>query len=282
MSTKIFPKGLENFADKGTDWNTDTIKCLLMTAVADTALKVVTNATNANPIVYTATAHGFTNGDIVVIGNVVGNLAANQIGKVTGATANDFSLNTLVDGLAVQGSAAYTSGGYALNLTLAVNRQDLDAGQLGTAQTLTTPTLALGVLDADDVTFTGVSGAQVIGAFIFRDTGATATDRLLIWHDGRTSVTVSADAAASATTVWVEPLAGALPSGTVLTFSNGKSATLSGSAAAGARSLTVSALVNAIAAGHTAEGPTTSNNLPVIPNGGSIALTWAAAGIAKL
>jgi hypothetical protein len=283
MSTKIFPKGLENFADKGTDWNTDTIRCLLQTAVADTAFQTLTNATNANPVVYTTgSAHGWTNGDTVIVGGVGGNTAANQIGKLVTASGSVFSVNTLVDALAVRGNAAYTSGGYVINLTVASNRQDIDAGQLGTAQQLTTPTLVNGVLDADDVTFTSVSGAQVVGAFIYRDSGAAATDRLLVWHDGRICVTVAADASASATTLWVEPLAGAIPSGTVLAFSEGKTATLSGSAAAGARSLAVNALAASLAAGHTAEGPTTSNGLPVTPNGGNISLTWSASGIAKL
>lgn len=282
MSGRMFPKGLEAFSDKQIDWNTDTIRCLLLTAVADTSLKIITAATNANPAVLTSTSHGLTVNDIVCIGKVGGNLSVNGVFRVnTTPDANTFTLKSLRDGLVVQGSGTYTSGGFLLNLTTATNRQDIDAGQLGTAQALGSPTLVNGELDAADVSFTAVTGAEVIGAFIYRDSGATATDRLLVWHDGRIQVVAAADASTSATTLWVEPLDGPIPSGTSLVFSNGATATLSGSAVAGARSLSVSALAAGITAGHQADAPTTSNGLPVTPNGGNIGLTWGTY-IAKL
>lgn len=282
MSGRMFPKGLEAFSDKQVDWNTDTIKCLMLTAVSDTSLKIITGATNANPSVLTSTSHGLTVNDIVCVGKVGGNLSVNGVFKVnTVPDANTFTLKTLRDGLVVQGSGAYTSGGFLLNLTTATNRADIDAGQLGTAQTLGSPTLVNGELDAADVSFTSVTGAEVIGAFIYRDAGAAASDRLLVWHDGRIQVVAAADAATSATTLWVEPIDGPIPSGTAIVFSNGVTATLSSGAAAGARSLAVSALAAGITAGHQADAPTTSNGLPVTPNGGNISFTWGAY-IAKL
>lgn len=275
MSGRCFLKGLQAFSNKEIDWNSDTIQCLLLTPVADTALKIITAASNANPAVLTSTAHGLTVNDVVAIGRVGGNQSCNGVFRVnTVPDANTFTLKSLRDGLVVQGSGAYTSGGYLLNLTTATNRADIDAGQIGTAQTLASATLVNGELDAADVTFTSVTGSEVVGAFVFRNSGAAATDQLLVWHDGRIQVTVAADAASSATTLWVEALDGPIASGTVLVFSNGASATLSGAAAAGARSLSVNALAGAIAAGHQADAPTTGNNLPVTPNGGNIALTW--------
>lgn len=285
MSNRIFEKGRQGFADGSLDWDTNSFKAVLESFVADTHIKAITNATNANPIAYTVTSHGWSVGDIVVILLVGGNLAANGTYKIgTVVDANTLNLLTVADGLAVQGSAAYTSGGVMINMTQATNRADIDAGQVGTPVALTTPTVANGVLDADDPTFTSVTGAQCLGMFIYKDTGVAATDRLAIWQDGRCLVTVAADAASSATTVWVEPLAGAIPSGTSLVFSNGKTAVLSAPAAAGARSLTVGALANAIAAGNTSDAPTTNNNLPVTPNGGNITITFDSGNnrIAKL
>lgn len=282
MSGRMFPKGLQAFADKQVDFNTDTIKCLMLTVVADTSLKVIAAATNANPAVLTSTSHGLTVNDIVCIGKVGGNLSVNGVFKVnTVPDANTFTLKTLVSGLVVQGSGTYTSGGFLLNLSTATNRADIDAGQLGTAFTLTSPTLVNGELDGADPSFAAVTGAEVVGVFVYRDSGAAATDQLLVWHDGRIQVTVAADAATSATTLWVEPLDGPIASGTAIVFSNGATATLSSGAVAGARSLSVSALAAGITAGHQADAPTTGNGLPVTPNGGSIAFTWGAF-IAKL
>src|SRR5574344_708818 len=65
----------------------------------------ITAASNATPIVITATAHGFNTGDKVYITGVGGNTAANGTWVVTRLTADTFSLNGSV------GNGAYTSGG---------------------------------------------------------------------------------------------------------------------------------------------------------------------------
>ena len=70
----------------------------------------------------------------------------------------------------------------------------------------------------------------------------------------------------------VEPIAYAIPSGTVLTFSSGQTATLTALANAGARVLTVSSTT--IAAGARALAPATGSGYPVTPNGGNIALAF--------
>lgn len=71
----------------------------------DSTTKSITSATNATPIVITATAHGFNTGDKVYITGVLGNTAANGTWVITRLTADTFSLNGSV------GNGAYTSGG---------------------------------------------------------------------------------------------------------------------------------------------------------------------------
>lgn len=87
---------------------------------------VVTGATNATPIVITATAHGLATGDEVFIAAVGGNTAANGKFTITKVDANSFSLN------GSSGNAAYTSGGtVAKQLVLAkVARLNAQGGAL--------------------------------------------------------------------------------------------------------------------------------------------------------
>jgi hypothetical protein len=54
--------------------------------------KTITAATNAAPIVITSTAHGFVNGDLIVVSGVAGNTAANGIWTVANKTADTFEL----------------------------------------------------------------------------------------------------------------------------------------------------------------------------------------------
>ncbi len=76
---------------------------------------VITNATNATPIVITtSTAHGLTDSQQVVIQNVLGNTNANGFyyAKVTGYSTTTFALySDAALTTAVAGSGAYTSGG---------------------------------------------------------------------------------------------------------------------------------------------------------------------------
>jgi hypothetical protein len=70
--------------------------------------QAITGATNATPIVVTATAHGFENGDIVTISGVGGNLAANGSFLVAGKTANTINLQTRA-AANVAGTGTYTA-----------------------------------------------------------------------------------------------------------------------------------------------------------------------------
>jgi hypothetical protein len=278
MANAVMEKGREGFLDGTLDWDTNTFKAALLDLnTADVGIKAVTGATNATPIVITATAHGFTDGDIVLIGAVGGNLAANGVWKIAGSATNTFNLTDPITAGNAVGSAAYTSGGYAVCLgpsTSGDNLDDFDAAVVGTAQTLTSPTVTAGVADAADVTFSSVTGATVEAILIYKDTGTASTSRVAALIDGRHIVTCAAQAAASATTVAVERLVAGIPNGTVLTFSNGASATLSALANAGDRTITVTALAAIITAGSRADAPATSSGLPVTPNGGSITITW--------
>jgi hypothetical protein len=277
MGNVLFEKGREGFTDGTLDWDTNSFKWMLMDLdTADVGVKAITGATNATPIVITATAHGFTNGDLVLIGKVGGNLAANGIFKIANQAANTFELTDPITGTNVVGSAAYTSGGYAVNLGPSAsgdNLDDFDGTRIGTDQAVTSPTVASGVIDSADPTFTAVSGASVEALLLYKDTGTASTSRVVAIIDGRQIVTCAAQAAASATTVAVERLAAGIPNGTVLTFSNGATATLSALANAGDRTITVSALAAIITAGSRADAPATGSGLPVTPNGGNIAIT---------
>lgn len=57
------------------------------------------------------------------------------------------------------------------------------SGVVGTAQTLTTKTLTNGVFDADDVTFSSISGASIEAMVIYIDTGSAGTSRLVAYID---------------------------------------------------------------------------------------------------
>jgi hypothetical protein len=75
----------------------------------------ITGATQANPVVITATAHGFVDGDEIKIDSVAGMTEINGYRFfVTNKTANTFELYDL-DGFSVDGTGytAYTSGGIA-------------------------------------------------------------------------------------------------------------------------------------------------------------------------
>jgi len=77
--------------------------------------KTISGATQANPVVITASSHGFNNGDHVIISSVVGMTELNGVtGIVAGKTTNTFQL-TDVDGTNINstGYTAYSSAGTA-------------------------------------------------------------------------------------------------------------------------------------------------------------------------
>ena len=75
--------------------------------------KTITGITKANPGVVTATAHGYSNGDTVVIRGVVGMTEVNHIKfKVANKTADTFELTTTADvNVNTTNYTTYVSGG---------------------------------------------------------------------------------------------------------------------------------------------------------------------------
>lgn len=86
----------------------------------------ITGVTKANPAVVTATAHGFSNGDVVVIASVGGMTELNnRIFTVANVTANTFELS----GINSSSYTTYTSGGTAaeiVKLTTTYTQDELD------------------------------------------------------------------------------------------------------------------------------------------------------------
>lgn len=81
--------------------------------------KVITAATQANPVQITSTAHGFVNGDRVQVQNVNGMTQLNNREfRVTGVTTNTFQIQDGQTGVGVDGTlfGAYTSGGTAAKI----------------------------------------------------------------------------------------------------------------------------------------------------------------------
>ena len=105
---------------------------------ADAALryddpKAVTGATAASPVVVTAPAHGFSNGDRVRISGVKGMTALNGgVFAVAAATADTFALTDRETGAAVDGTSfeTYAAGGTVRRLETAFSGLDHLDGQV--------------------------------------------------------------------------------------------------------------------------------------------------------
>lgn len=273
----MFAKGRQNFGAGSLDWDAHDFCFMpirLDGTLTDLGIKAITGCTVAAPGVITATSHGFANGDIVVQRGIGGTLNANGTFKIAGVTTNTYQLNTL-DGQNVTTVGTYTSGGVVINLTIADFWDDISAAlctgapALSAAALLASKTNVDGLLSA--ASLTGITLNDTVHAMILiRNVSNTdASSHLVHFCDGRTMVRVVADAATSATTIFVEPLEGAIPSGTVIQMTNGVAATTSSSAAAGARSIAVSALSAGIVAGHHGDAQTTNSGLPLSVTSGT-------------
>ncbi len=277
MSNRMFDKGRQNFASGDLDWDANTFVLMplkLDGTLTDTAVKAITAITTATPPVVTATAHGFTNGDIIVIPAATGMLNAKGTFKIGGVTTNTFTLLTL-EGANVVGTGTFSGTTCAINLSAPTFYSDVD-GALCTG----VPAFASAAALASKTNVNGLVSAANVSGITLNDTchgvvlvqnvsNTAASSRVVHFADGKTMVRVTADAASSATTLWVEPLEGALASGTVIQMTNGVAVTLSGAAIAGARSLAVSALSGAITAGNHGDAQTTNSGLPLTVSSGT-------------
>lgn len=97
--------------------------------------KTITGATKATPVVITSTAHGYSDGDLVRIQNVVGMTELNNnVYKVANKNPNDYELNDTSDN-AIDGTAftTYLSGGESRKMVTALSGLDHLEGETVTA-----------------------------------------------------------------------------------------------------------------------------------------------------
>jgi hypothetical protein len=159
-----------------------------------------------------------------------------------------------------------------LNLSLSSASTDLPAAAgSSTDQTLASITVTNGVFNSAAVSWPSFAASAVVDSIALWQN--SATDRVLFYTDGKQQVRIDKAASTSDTTLIVEPLYAAIPSGTVLIFSNGVSATMSALASAGDRTITVSAISAGIAIGHTADAVITGFGLPYTNGSSALAVT---------
>lgn len=85
------------------------------------------------------------------------------------------------------------TGAYTLNAATHDYLDDIPGGaRIAVSATLTSPTVAAGVFDADNVTFTAVPGPTSVEAIvIYQHTGVDATSRLICYIDTATNLPVT-------------------------------------------------------------------------------------------
>ena len=96
----------------------------------------------------------------------------------------EFTANNDLDGQTVK--VALVTAGYTYSSTDQFY-SSVSASVVGTPQTSGSKTFTNGVFDGSDVTFTSVTGSQVVSLVIYVDTGSAATSPLVAFID--TSVT---------------------------------------------------------------------------------------------
>lgn len=187
MANTLTELGRQNLLEADIDWLVATMKCSLTDLdTDDTGNKVVTDATNATPIVITTSvAHGWATGDLIAITGVGGNTAANGNWTMTNVSATTFSLDTSV------GNGVYTSGGVIWRYSDDEFLAAYSAGKVGTDQTITTPTSTNGVADGDNLTYTSVSGNSVELLMIHRFGTGDADSETLLGIDTATGLPVT-------------------------------------------------------------------------------------------
>ena len=132
----------------------------------------VVSSTDAAQIVVTATAHGFSTGDRVLIYGHTTNIAANGIYKITKITADTFSIQDEFTGLAVAGSGGGAgSGGIVVKAPpiLMISEFRNIVIQVGTAGTATTTLKIAGSLGKPASSYAQVYGPR----YDFPNFGAT-------------------------------------------------------------------------------------------------------------
>jgi hypothetical protein len=274
MSNCLFGLGRNNFLTKQLNWTGDTNKATLLSMSTQAGkIYLVTGATNASPIVVSlSSTTGISNGDIVVIGGVGGNTAANGTWQVSSVVTNtSITLITRLDGVNSTGNGSWTSGGWIIDVSSASTLTDVSGNTIGTDVSLSGETATLGVANASAWTWTGLTATKAWAVAVYDN---TASGDLIAFYDGTYQVYVITQASASATSIAVARLSVAIPNASTLVFSDGSSATLTAQANIGDTSLTVSSLAATVHRQATADVTTLNAGLPVTPApGGSLQFT---------
>lgn len=82
------------------------------------------------------------------------------------------------------------TGTYTVNLATHQFHSDV-SGIVATSGNLAGKTVTAGVADANDITFTAVTGATVEAIIIYKDTGVSGTSRLIAYIDTGTGLPVT-------------------------------------------------------------------------------------------
>lgn len=84
------------------------------------------------------------------------------------------------------------AGAYTVNLATHDNLDDIAAGaRIAVSGALAGKTVVDGVADANDVTFTAVTGASVEAIVLYKHTGVESTSRLIAFIDSGTGLPVT-------------------------------------------------------------------------------------------
>lgn len=171
----IFPTFREKVGQGQIDLISNTIRFCAVD-IDDIGLGI-SGATNASPIVITtASAHGYSNDDEVLIWGVAGNTAANGSWKIANVTSTTFEL------VGSTGNGAYSGGtDYAINLNALEFLGDISAGaRIAVSSALASKTITNGYFTANNPTFPTPSGDEFELLTMYKDTGDVNTSPLIM------------------------------------------------------------------------------------------------------
>lgn len=96
------------------------------------------------------------------------------------------SINWLTDNIKI---ALVDTGAYTVNLSTHTYLSDVPSGAIiATSANLDSKTVSGNAADAADVSFSSVTGASVEAIVVYKDTGSTATSRLISYIDTGTGL----------------------------------------------------------------------------------------------
>lgn len=195
----IFEKGRESFAGGEINWSSNKIKAIIVDmndAGPAAGAWVVSGCTfSGNTVtITTSVAHGLVVGDRVAVKNVGGmtNVDGNyDVATVPTTTTFTYTASTP--------SGTYTSGGFIANLSKTFLSEFVAAaGRVSSSAVFANKTRTNGVLDADDATFTSVTGDPSEVIIIVRAANADAdadladtAQRLIVYIDTATGLPVT-------------------------------------------------------------------------------------------